>query len=227
MPRNNTAAGDWLISTAKRHPEALLVLAAGAILLLRGKSGEAETDWQDADWDKESDELGSYQDGRRSDDATADTDTLRGRVSDFAGAATDYATEVGEQVFETAAEYADQGRRLVYDRASRLGSQAHDAADWVLREQPIAVAALGLAAGAAVAALLPSTNIENLALGPARERLSDVAQGAAEKVREAARDMGKELKANVADRVLSGDAARDVVKVFANSLKGGEESKSS
>ena len=31
-----TDAGEWLISTAKRNPEALLVLAAGCALLMRG-----------------------------------------------------------------------------------------------------------------------------------------------------------------------------------------------
>ena len=30
-----TDAGEWLISTAKRNPEALLVLAAGCALLMR------------------------------------------------------------------------------------------------------------------------------------------------------------------------------------------------
>ena len=34
-------AGDWLIGAAKRNPEALLVLAAGAALFLRGRNGQA------------------------------------------------------------------------------------------------------------------------------------------------------------------------------------------
>ena len=35
-------AGDWLIGTAKRHPEALLVLAAGCALLMRNGGGSSQ-----------------------------------------------------------------------------------------------------------------------------------------------------------------------------------------
>jgi hypothetical protein len=35
-------AGNWLIGTAKRHPEALLVLAAGCALLMRGGGGSSQ-----------------------------------------------------------------------------------------------------------------------------------------------------------------------------------------
>jgi hypothetical protein len=35
-------AGNWLIGTAKRHPEALLVLAAGCALLMRGVGGSSQ-----------------------------------------------------------------------------------------------------------------------------------------------------------------------------------------
>ena len=36
-------ARDWLIGTAKRHPEALLVLAAGCALLMRGGGGSSQS----------------------------------------------------------------------------------------------------------------------------------------------------------------------------------------
>ena len=36
-------AGDWLIGTAKRHPEALLVLAAGCALLMRSGGGSSQS----------------------------------------------------------------------------------------------------------------------------------------------------------------------------------------
>jgi hypothetical protein len=35
-------AGNWLIGTAKRHPEALLVLAAGCALLVRNGGGSSQ-----------------------------------------------------------------------------------------------------------------------------------------------------------------------------------------
>jgi hypothetical protein len=33
-------AGEWLVEAAKKNPEGLLLLAAGACLLLRSKSGQ-------------------------------------------------------------------------------------------------------------------------------------------------------------------------------------------
>jgi len=35
--------GDWLIGAAKRNPESLLVLAAGAALFMRGRNAAART----------------------------------------------------------------------------------------------------------------------------------------------------------------------------------------
>ena len=42
----------------------------------------------------------------------------------------------------------------------------------LVREQPLALVALGLAAGATVAALLPETAVEERALGSARDAIS-------------------------------------------------------
>jgi hypothetical protein len=57
----------------------------------------------------------------------------------------------------------------------------------VLREQPLAVVMAGLAAGAAVAAVFPSTELEDRALGSAGEGLRQAAGKAAERVKDAAR----------------------------------------
>ena len=46
-------AGHWLIGTAKRNPEALLVLVAGCALLMRGGAGPSQAG---LDQDKKSDE---------------------------------------------------------------------------------------------------------------------------------------------------------------------------
>jgi hypothetical protein len=45
-----------------------------------------------------------------------------------------------------------------------------------MREQPLAVAALGLAAGAALAAIFPPTEVEQRTLGPARDALTGAAR---------------------------------------------------
>ena len=57
----------------------------------------------------------------------------------------------------------------------------------MLREQPLAVALAGLAAGAAVAAAFPRTEPENRTLGPAHDALTKAAAKAGENLMGAAR----------------------------------------
>jgi hypothetical protein len=69
----------------------------------------------------------------------------------------------------------------------------------VLRDQPLAVAMAGLAAGAAVAAVFPSTGIEDRTFGGAREALTEAAGKAGERVVEAAGKAGERLKSAAED----------------------------
>ena len=52
---------------------------------------------------------------------------------------------------------------------------------------------VGLAAGAAIAAVLPATAVERRTLGPAGERLTDAAASAGQQLKQAATDMGERL----------------------------------
>jgi hypothetical protein len=80
-----------------------------------------------------------------------------------------------------------------------LGRQAQstlqDSVERVLRDQPLAVAVAGLAAGAAMAALFPSTEMEGRTLGGAREALTDAAGKAGEMVMDAAGKAKERLQA--------------------------------
>lgn len=233
MKRNSeSTTGDWLISAAKRHPEAFLVMAAGCALLLRGKGGDSTPRDEYDDFYDDEDLVDEFVPHRGQRDGIASA--VRERVSDVAEAASDYAAEVGERVadagervYDTAASYASaasgyaqEGGRVVRRRAAKFGGQAQYAADRVLREQPLAIAVLGLAAGAAAAALLPTSEMEERALSPARGKLAEAANRTTDALKDAASDMGREIKANIADRVLSGDVAKEAAKAFASSLTG-------
>ncbi|MFJ4156641.1 DUF3618 domain-containing protein [Pseudomonas sp. NPDC089752] len=88
----------------------------------------------------------------------------------------------------------------VRDRASELGSGARDSAhtvadqttalkgqfDHLLHEQPLVMAALGIALGAALGAALPSTRKEDQLMGASSDRLTDLAKA-----------KGREVKASV------------------------------
>jgi hypothetical protein len=96
------------------------------------------------------------------------------------------------------------------------GDKLHDARDGLTRlieDHPIAVGALGLVAGAVMAALLPRSDAEERLVGPAGEQLRD---GAAGLGREAA-----ERAQQVAERTV--DAATDAVREALNEAGDGAE----
>src|SRR6185436_564140 len=97
------------------------------------------------------------------------------------------------------------GRKFSED-VGRMGGQARAAAETMLHEQPVAVAVLGLAAGAALAAVLPRTEVEDRALRPARDTLVGVAGTAAAAAKTKAKDFAT-------DRLQ--EAARSAVDTFA------------
>jgi len=86
------------------------------------------------------------------------------------------------------------------------------------------VAALGLAAGAAVAAFFPATELERRTLGEAREAIADAATRAGENLVGAAGEAGERLKAGVAERGLNPEGlkelARDVAETFTSAAAG-------
>jgi hypothetical protein len=94
----------------------------------------------------------------------------------------------------------------------------------VLREQPLAVAAAGLAAGAAIAAVFPSMEIEERTLGRAGESLRDAAQKARERVKDATVKPGEPLKDAAEERGLTSeglkDLAGDVADTFTSAVSG-------
>jgi len=93
--------------------------------------------------------------------------------------------------------------------AGKAGEKLQDARDGLTRlieDHPIAVGALGLVAGAVMAALLPRSDAEERLVGPAGEQLRD---GAASLGREAA-----ERAQQVAERTV--DAATDAVRQALN-----------
>jgi hypothetical protein len=178
---------------------------------------------------------------------------LSGRVSRAADDAREYASEMGKTVSETAgqyasavgdttgryaskvsdtagryassvSDYADDARAAVVEQSGRLAQQAQGTVERIVREQPLAVAFAGLAAGAAVAAAFPATSIERRTLGPAGERLSEAAESAREKLGEATSAAGERLKDVAEQRGLNAEglknAARDVAGAFQESFAG-------
>jgi len=230
-------AGDWLAGAARRNPEALLLLAAGACLLMRSRGASSSRAPSRSPYGEvaQSQQAGS---AGMSSSAGRVSSNLRDGLSRAADTATDYAAQIKDRVSETASayadsvsEFADDARRSVSERSARLGRQAQStlqgSMDRVLRDQPLAVAVAGLAAGAAVAALFPSTEMEGRTLGGAREALTGAAGKAGEMVMDAAGKASERLKTAARERGLSSEGLQGLANEVAETFTGVVGGKSS
>jgi hypothetical protein len=224
-------AGDWLLGTARRNPEALLLFAAGCCLLMRGGASSSS---RRASYG--ADEYRSAS-NRASSDFTRDPSTSR---EGLANRASDYASQVKDRVSDTASSYAESvsdfaedARRNISERSEGLKRKAQSTLqsgmDRVLRDQPLAVAMAGLAAGAAVAAVFPSTEIEDRTFDGAREALTEAAGKAGERVMRAAGKAGERLKSGAEERGLTSEGlkelAGEVSDTFTSAVSGKSDEK--
>jgi len=210
-------ASHWLIGTAKRHPEALLVLAAGCALLMRGGGISSSRLSSAAGYTK--DHYGIPEQGAR---------TPEGASRAVEGA-TEYASDIKDRVADAAisyassvSDYAGSVGRTISTQTSRLAGETQSTVEtgiaYVLREQPWAVVVLGVAAGAALAALLPSTDVEGRTLGPARQAIADAAGKVGGNLMDAAGEAGERLKQGVAERGLNSEGFKGLVHEVADTF---------
>jgi hypothetical protein len=244
---------DWLIGTVKRNPEALLVLAAGCALLMRGKASRddgarlaadryrgTEPPWQGNDRSpgiSPGDAIARATEGVR--DAAGNVRDAAGRVQDTVqGYAADMTNRVSERASDyasTVSDYAGGVRRAVTSGVSQFPEQARATVQQgfsrLLREQPLAIAVMGVAAGATLAAIFPVSEVESQALGPAHDAVVDAASRAADTVKAAAGEAGEQLKQAARERGLDPEGlkglAREVGGNFADNVTGRATEKAS
>jgi hypothetical protein len=204
-------AGDWLIGTAKRHPEALLVLAAGCALLMRGGGGSSKG----APTQRSNDSAGPdrrWQVSRATEEIVSD---LKDRVTDVASSASDYAGGVRRNISAQTFQIAGQAQSKLQTGFGHL-----------LREQPLGLVVLGLAAGAAIATLLPVTEVEERTLAPARDAIGDVTGKVGENLIEAASEASRQLTQGIAERASEAvkELVHEVAEKFTDKVAGKTES---
>jgi len=132
-------------------------------------------------------------------------------VSDAAERVKQTTQSVAERLTDTAAQTSEQARIA--------GRQVKDKATTLLHEQPLLIAGIGLAFGAAIAALLPVTRAENKLMGETSDRMKRRIRDTAAQQVEAAKDSAGELveqAKTVAERegLTAGGAAAKVVRRF-------------
>ena len=196
-------ASDWLWGAVANNPEGLLLLAAGGVLLMR-KSAQAG--------------------GRARGRATQSYDAHR-----RSGTSGSSLREEGESALESIAgstsNYAREATRAASEGAAALIGQAQSTfssgLDRALDDQPLLVALGGLAAGAAIAAVLPTTNLERQALGPFGEQFSEEASRLGGQLKKTASKAAGTLKSGVQEHSLDPDGVKKIVSEVTEVVRDG------
>ncbi len=149
-----------------------------------------------------------------------------GSVGEMAGSLYRRTTGTGETVGETVSHATDKARRMLHHRGedvAQFGSRTRRRVRDALEEQPLAVAAIGLAIGAALGALLPRSRTEDELMGDAAERTRETARHMAEAGYRQARDVVEDTMRHVTDelseRGLSTDAVREAAAAAAEKAR--------
>ena len=203
--RPSQSGGGWLLNTIKQNPEGLLLLAAGAVLMMRQKSSD----------------VGGLSGSVRSDSDVGHASSVRGgfdRAQETVAQSLDAMSDTASEVYRRTQEYGrsigEQSKQLVQNTNAAVG----DTFQRVVETQPFAVALAGLAAGAAVAAVLPFSELEQHALAPTGEHLTN-------QVKDAATKAGEKLTELAKDRLTEGlrTVATEVAGTISQSLSAGNK----
>ena len=217
--------GEWIFNAIKKNPEGLLLLAAGAVLMMRTSSPQSSSR-------SSIDTAAAY--GRAPDAASktttspmadAVTDSAR-RTMDAASSYASTASDTARQTMDaaksyasSAAEYADQAKRVVGEQSERVVRQTRSMAQGVLQNQPLAIVAAGLAAGAALAAVFPPTELEKGALGPVGDQMSKAAERFGDQLKQATAKAGDKLKTAAEEHGLHSEGLKDVAGEVVDTFK--------
>jgi hypothetical protein len=218
-----TRAADRLVATVKNNPEGLLLLAAGAALLLRSGNAKGWSGYPRRRANR--DEYGRFtSDGghfsRTTDGAREYASDLRDTMTETARDYADAVTETASSYASAVGDYASETGRTIADRSSEFAGQAqetfHSTMDSVLEKQPLAVALAGFAAGAAIAAAFPTTAMERRTLGPTGDRLTGAASRTGRQMRSAASAAGERLMSAADERGLNAEGLKDLANDIAD-----------
>ena len=189
--------GEWIFNAIKKNPEGLLLLAAGAVLMMRTSSPQRSSIDTAAAYGRAPDAASKATTSPMADAVTDSARRTMDAASSYASTASDTARQTmdaAKSYASTAAEYADQAKRVVGEQSERVVRQTRSMAQGVLQNQPLAIVAAGLAAGAALAAAFPPTELEKGALGPVGDTMSKAAERFGDQLKQATAKAGDKLK---------------------------------
>ena len=184
---------DFISQTMRNRPEALLLMAAGAALMLARGRG-----------------LGPHEGA---------SGGVAAGIGERLHSAADTAAHMVEDLRESVGDYAERATHRAQERRETLTHRTGDAfeqarsglrenIDHMLREQPLALGALSLLAGVAIGAALPRTVIETRTVRVAREPLRG-AKGRMDTLRSAVGEVGEKVKEAIAGGAAEAEKLRE------------------
>ena len=196
-----SGASEWLMNVAMRNPEGLLLVAAGAVLLMRkGVSAERTGDRERL---------------ARTDDTTMSV----------VHRTTDSVFKAADRVASSASVYAQQAKRTAGEGSDRLLRQAQSTyqgtKERVLRDIPLLVAIAGAAAGAALAAAFPPSDLERQTIGPIGAQFTEAASDVSQQLKEAAGKAREALMQATDEHGLNSDGLKEVATDVAGAFSKG------
>jgi hypothetical protein len=194
---------DWLVGAFKKNPEGFLLLAAGAVLMLR-QSGSASTQ-----------AVAGEAASRVTEAAESARSTLADVTDRTMKSASDMAAQASDTVAEATRKVGQQSERVMKEAQSTM----QDTVNRVLKDQPLMVAVAGLAAGAAVASVFPTTELEKQTLSPIGERVTEAATRVGEQLKDATATAGDTLKKAADQRGLNVAGLKEVAGEVAGAFK--------
>jgi len=168
MMQRGSGLSDFMSDTMRNRPEALLLMAAGAALLMTRGRGFGLADMVSSARSATHIDEGisavadtaSHAASEVRERVGAKVEGLRERVGEFAERAAHHVQEDGGALMETAGETIEKARSTMQENFNHM-----------LHEQPLMLGVMGMLAGVAIGAALPRTLFERDAMRLTREPL--------------------------------------------------------
>lgn len=141
------------------------------------------------------------------------------RVSAAAGGVASGASHLGASLRDAAASAGGHAQAFG-SQASEYGSQARQSIGRLIEDQPLVLGAIGLAVGAALGAILPSTRTEDRMMGGTADRVKDQGWAAARDYQEQARTAAEETFHDVTETLNEKGINRETLTDAASAVAG-------
>jgi len=223
MSGNSDRLGEFvrdLGDAARRNPLSAALIGAGAVWLFASHSPSGTDFVRRTGIDRLPDRAREAWEGTGSNlraGAEMVRDTASGAadaVFDRGNEAANLAMQAGKRLSRTASDYAED----LPERAANLLDDVRGGMSDLFRSQPLAIGAVGLAIGAAIAASFPTTETEAEYLGETSDFVKDRASAIAGQQVERATEVGKKVAEAVADEARQQGLTVDGLKTAATDL---------